>query len=60
MQESAFTILCLLNCYDYYIYKDDCKKDISVYNTNKITTRQSIYYFDSKDLEKQERLVEYY
>lgn len=59
MQTSAFTILCSFDCCDNCIYKDDPNGDISIYDIYDITARHFIYYFNYKDWESEEILVEY-
>lgn len=59
MQASTFTISCLFDYCNNYIYKVDWNGDVSVYNIHDITAKQFICYFDSEDWENQEILVEY-
>lgn len=59
MQASAFTMSFSFDCYDNCIYESDPNRDVPVYDIHDITARQSIRYFDSKDWESEEILVEY-
>lgn len=58
MQASAFTISCPFDCCDNCICEGDPNGDVPVYDIHDITARQSIRYFDSKDWESEEILVE--
>ncbi len=59
MQASVFTISYPLDYCDNGTDKGDRNGDVPVYDIHYITTRQSILYFDSKNWENQEILVEY-
>lgn len=59
IQASAFTMSCPFDCYDNCIYEGDLNRDFPIYDIHDITIRQSIRYFDSKNWENEEILVEY-